>query len=174
MKGLDSLMHGLDKVTELTGKLISWCAVLMVVVTCYIVISRYVFNSGSIALQESVIYLNALLFLLAAPFTLKQNGHVRVDIFYNRASSRYKAWVDLLGSLLLLLPVSLFILFNSWDYVASSWAVKEQSGDTGGLPIVYLLKSLIPLMCLLLISQGVAEIIRNLQKIAKAGDENQS
>ena len=89
------------------------------------------------------------------------NGHVRVDIFYNSGSLRYKAWVNFLGGIFLLLPVSIFILWVSWDYVMSAWAVKEQSGEAGGLPFVYLLKSLILVMGFSVILQGLAEILRN-------------
>lgn len=134
----------------------------MVVVTFYIVLTRYVFNSGSIAVQESIIYLNALLFLLTAGYTLKHDGHVRVDIFYGPASPRYKAWANLLGGLLLLLPVAVFILWASWDYVAAAWRIRETSPEAGGIPYVYLLKSLIVVMAVLVILQGVAEILRNL------------
>ena len=134
----------------------------MVLVTFYIVVSRYVFNSGSIAIQESVIYLNALLFLLTSAFTLKHDGHVRVDIFYGPAGPRYKAWVNMLGGLFLLLPVMVFILWVSWDYVMAAWRVKETSPEAGGIPYVYLLKSLIVVMALLVIVQGLTEILRNL------------
>jgi TRAP-type mannitol/chloroaromatic compound transport system permease small subunit len=151
-----------DGFSELVGKAASWCSILMVVVTFYIVITRYVFNTGSIAVQESIIYLNALLFLLTAGYTLKHDGHVRVDIFYGPASPRYKAWVNFLGSLFLLLPVSIFILWVSWDYVVSAWRIRESSPEAGGIPYVYLLKSLIAVMAALIILQGITEMLRNL------------
>jgi len=151
-----------DSFSELVGKAASWCSILMVVVTFYIVITRYVFNTGSIAVQESIIYLNALLFLLTAGYTLKHDGHVRVDIFYGPASPRYKAWVNFLGCLFLLLPVSIFILWVSWDYVASAWRIRESSPEAGGIPYVYLLKSLIAVMAALIILQGITEMLRNL------------
>jgi TRAP-type mannitol/chloroaromatic compound transport system permease small subunit len=161
VKPLTALTRFIDQTTELIGKVVSILAILMVVVTCYIVIARYVFNTGSIAVQESVIYFNAILFMLSAGFTLKHNGHVRVDVFYGKASPRYKAWVDLFGSLFLLMPVAIFIMVASWDYVSSAFAIKEQSGEAGGLPWVYLLKGMIPVMSIVLIFQGIAEIIRN-------------
>lgn len=150
-----------DGLSEAIGKTASWCAILMVLMTFYIVLTRYVFNTGSIAIQESIIYLNALLFLLTAAFTLKHDGHVRVDIFYRPASPRYKAWVNMLGGLLLLLPVAIFILWVSWDYVTSAWRIKETSPEAGGIPYVYLLKTLIVVMAGLVILQGVTEILRN-------------
>lgn len=150
-----------DGFSEILGKTAAWCSILMVLVTFYIVVSRYVFNSGSIAVQESIIYLNALLFLLTAAYTLKHDGHVRVDIFYGPASARYKAWVNLLGGLFLLMPVVIFILWASWDYVAAAWRIRETSPEAGGIPYVYLLKSLIVVMAFLLIIQGLTEIVRN-------------
>jgi TRAP-type mannitol/chloroaromatic compound transport system permease small subunit len=122
---------------------------------------RYGFDSGSIALQESVTYMHAMLFMLGAAYTLRQNGHVRVDIFYQRFSRRGRAWVDLLGTLVLLIPVCLFILSSSFDYVADAWSVKEGSREAGGLPYVYWLKSVILLMPLLLLLQGLIWLLRN-------------
>ncbi len=151
----------IDGMTEFIGKTAAWCSILMVVVTFYIVLTRYVFNTGSIAIQESIIYLNALLFLLTAAFTLKHDGHVRVDIFYGPASHRYKAWVNMLGGLLLLLPVAGFIFWASWDYVQEAWRIRETSPEAGGIPYVYLLKTLIVVMAFLVILQGIAEIVRN-------------
>ncbi len=169
MKALRALIVLLDGFNEGLGRVIAWCSLLMVLVTCYIVFNRYVLNSGSIAVQESVTYLNAMLFLLASAYTLKHGGHVRVDIFYGHASPRYRAWVDLLGTLLLLLPVCGFILWASWDYVMASWAIREQSGDSGGLPYVYLLKTLILLLAITLILQGLAEVLRNLDFLLFGG-----
>jgi len=118
-------------------------------------------NTGSIALQESITYLHATLFMLGAAWTLKEDGHVRVDIFYSKQSRRTRAWIDLAGTLLLLLPVSAFILFSSLDYVAASWSVRESSQEAGGLDAVYLLKTTIPVMAVLLILQGSAIILKN-------------
>lgn len=150
-----------DRFTEAIGRTASWCSIIMVVVTFYIVLTRYFFNTGSIAVQESVIYLNALLFLLTSAFTLKHDGHVRVDIFYGPASARSKAWVNMLGGLFLLLPVAVFILWASWDYVAAAWRIRETSPEANGIPYVYLLKTLIVVMAVLIILQGITEILRN-------------
>jgi len=126
------------------------------------VVLRYLFNSGSIALQESITYLHATLFMLGAAWTLKQDGHVRVDIFYSKQSPRRRAWTDLLGTLLLLFPVCGFILFSSLDYVAASWSVQEGSQEAGGLDAVFLLKTAIPVMAVLLMLQGCAIILKNI------------
>jgi TRAP-type mannitol/chloroaromatic compound transport system permease small subunit len=133
----------------------------MVLVTFLVVVLRYGFDQGSIALQESVTYMHAMLFMLAAAYTLQRDGHVRVDIFYQGFSRRGRAWVDLLGTLVLLIPVCLFILASSWGYVTESWAVHEGSREAGGLPYVYWLKTLMVLMPLLLLLQGVVWLLRN-------------
>jgi TRAP-type mannitol/chloroaromatic compound transport system permease small subunit len=126
-----------------------------------VVVLRYGFDAGSIALQESVTYMHAMLFMLGAAYTLQLNGHVRVDIFYQRFGPRGRAWVDLLGTLFLLIPVCLYILTSSWGYVTESWAVNEGSREAGGLPYVYWLKTLLVAMPLLLLLQGVAWLLRS-------------
>jgi TRAP-type mannitol/chloroaromatic compound transport system permease small subunit len=155
----------LDGLAELLGRFASVFAPLMVLVTCYIVVTRYLLNSGSVAVQDLVTYCNALIFTLGAGYTLKHDAHVRVDVFYNTASPRTKALINLLGSLLLLLPVMLFLLWTCWQYVASAWAIREGSPDTGGLPYVYLLKTLILVMGAVLVTQGLAEVLRSLLQL---------
>ncbi len=107
-------------------------------------------------------YVHGCLFMLAMAFTLKQGGHVRVDVFYDKFSTRTKALVDVLGTLLLLIPVSILILTFSLDYVAASWSIKETSNESAGIPFVYLLKSLLIVMPISLILQGVSELLKNL------------
>lgn len=153
---LERLARWLGALSEWTGRGIAWLTLFMVLTTFGIVVLRYGFGIGSIAAQEAVTYMHALVFLLGAAYTLKHDGHVRVDIFYRGMSERRRAWIDLLGTLLLLMPVCLFILWASWDYVAASWALREGSRETSGLPGVYLLKTAIPLMAVLLLLQGLA------------------
>ncbi|WJW75467.1 TRAP transporter small permease subunit [Thiohalobacter sp. IOR34] len=167
---LSRLADRLDALAEWTGRAVAWLTLAMVLVTFAIVLLRYAFNLGWIALQESVGYLHALVFLLGAAYTLKHEGHVRVDIFYRRLSPRGRALVDLLGTLLLLFPVCGFILWVSWNYVAASWALHEGSREAGGLPGVYLLKSAIPLMAILLLLQGLALALRQLLRLTTGTD----
>nr|WP_241737504.1 TRAP transporter small permease subunit [Neptunicella marina] len=134
---------------------------LMAMLTLLIVILRYGFNLGWIALQESVMYLHACVFMLGAAYTLKVDQHVRVDVFYRHFDIRKKALVNVLGGIFLLLPVNVFIAVVSWGYVASSWELLEDSPQAGGLPLVFLLKTLILLFAFFLTLQGVAEIVRN-------------
>ena len=156
---LQTLAVLLDRFAEATGRLIAWLTLAMVLITFAVVVLRRVFESGSIALQESVTYLHAMVFMLAAAYTLKHDGHVRVDIFYQRFSVRTRAWVDLLGTLLLLFPVCLFMLFASLDYVASSWSIQEGSREAGGLDAVFILKTTIPVMAVLLLLQGSSTLL---------------
>ncbi len=158
----------LDKLNLRLGQAIAWLTLAMVVVTFLIVVLRYVFNLGWIAMQESVVYMHALVFMLGAAYTLGRQGHVRVDIVYRRLSPKQRAWVDLLGSLLLLMPVCLLILWLSWDYVADAWSFREGSQESGGLPWLYVLKTSILLMPLLLMLQGLAEILK--QTLVLRGD----
>lgn len=153
---MDSLSRFFEQLSEWTGRLVAWLTLAMVITTFAVVVMRYLFDVGSIAMQESITAMHALVFMLGAAYTLRHEGHVRVDIFYRRFGPKGRAWVDFLGVTLLLLPVTGFIIWISWDYVASSWALLEGSREAGGLPGVFLIKSVIPLMALLLMLQGLA------------------
>ena len=154
-------MNQLEKLTELMGRGVSWCTLFIVLMTLTVVVLRYVFNTGATALQESALYLHGAVFTLAAGYTLKHDGHVRVDIFYRRFSIRARHWVDFLGTLFLLFPVALFIAYSSWDYVLASWKYGETSVEAGGLAYIYLQKSLLLLLVVSLLLQGIVEIIRH-------------
>lgn len=155
----------IDTFTIWVGKSVAWFTVIMAVVIFVIVIARKVFDWGSIALQDSVTYMHATVFLLAAAYTLKQDGHVRVDIFYRQFSPNTKAWINSLGQILFLLPFSFYWLIVSWPFVETSWRIHEVSPNPGGIPAVFLLKSLIPMAALLLILQGIAELLRNIKTL---------
>jgi len=169
---LKSLSLRLDRIAELVGNAAAWMALALVLVTFTVVMLRYLFQLGWIAMQESILYLHASLFLLGAAYTLKKDGHVRVDIFYRGFSAKRKALVDLLGSLLLLLPVCSFLLWASWDYVTIAWSIHEGSQEAGGLPYVYLLKTLIPVAVLLLILQGISQALSSLSTLASGKNDN--
>ncbi|MSP42678.1 MAG: TRAP transporter small permease subunit [Alphaproteobacteria bacterium] len=150
----------IDALNRRIGASTAWLATLLVVVQFIVVLLRYVFGIGALMLQESRTYMFSILFMLGAGYTLLQDGHVRVDIFYRTAKPSTKAVVDLLGSLFFLIPVCVLILIISRPYVAASWAVLEGSKETSGIPGIFLLKSLIPLFAILLILQGAANAIR--------------
>ena len=160
MQGLAAAADRIDRVNAAIGRGAAWCALIMVAVQFAVVVLRYVFGIGSVWLQESIVYAHAALILLAAAWTLSAGGHVRVDIFYAGASPRRKAMIDLAGALLLLLPFMLALLFVATPYVERSWTIMERSREAGGLPLVFLLKALIPAFAVLLALQGVAQAIR--------------
>ena len=167
------LVRWLDAIAEVTGNTTAWLTGIMVLVSCIVVGLRHLFDIGSIALQESVIYMHAMVFMLGAAYTLKRGGHVRVDIVYRRFSLRKQAWVDVLGSLLFTLPLMIFIGWGSWGFVQESWRISEGSTDSGGIGGVYLLKSLLPLMALSVSLQAIAELLRSLLLLMNVtpGDE---
>ncbi|MCP5433533.1 MAG: TRAP transporter small permease subunit [Alphaproteobacteria bacterium] len=132
----------------------------MVLVQFAVVVMRYVFGIGSIFLQESIVYMHGMLFLLAAAFTLMRDGHVRVDLVYRTASPRWRAAVNLIGVYLFLLPVMLTIIAAAEPFVAQAWRVLEGSKETSGIPAIFLLKSVIPAFGVLMIVQGLAEAIK--------------
>jgi TRAP-type mannitol/chloroaromatic compound transport system permease small subunit len=152
----------IDLLNDIIGRGIAWLTVAMVLVTFLVVVLRYVFSIGWIGMQESVVYFHGLVFMLGAAYTLKQNGHVRVDIFYEKMQPKARAWVDLLGALLLLIPFCVFVVYVSWNYVALSWSLLEGSREAGGLPGVFLLKTLIPVMAILVMLQGISQALRSI------------
>lgn len=162
---MNKLAAFFDIINEQIGRVIAWLTLLMVLTTFLVVVLRYGFDWGSIAMQESVIYLHALVFMAGAAYTLRHDEHVRVDIFYSGMSAQKKAWVDLLGTVFLLIPFCLFMLWTGWPYVTKAWAVFEGSPEAGGLPLVFILKSFILLMAILLLLQGFNLIARSIQTI---------
>ena len=151
-------LSALRKFIALSGKSVAWLTLVMVLLTFTIVVLRYGFNLGWIWLQESTTYLHVAVFSVVAAWALQQDGHVRVDIFYSGMTDKNRARVDLFGSLIFLVPFCIFILFISWPYVANSWKLLESSREAGGLPLVFLLKSLILVMPALLLGQAVINI----------------
>jgi TRAP-type mannitol/chloroaromatic compound transport system permease small subunit len=151
----------LDRLNQVLGRTVSWLTLLMVILTLLIVVLRKWFGIGSIALQESVLYAHATVIMVGIAVTWRVDEHVRVDVFYSRLSSGARARVDLAGMLLLLIPLCIFLFVISIDYVLSSWGWTsrgwtgqlEGSPEAGGLPLVFALKTLLPIMALLLLSQ---------------------
>lgn len=158
---MKTIINCLDKFTDFTGRSVAWLTLVMVLVTAIVVICRKLFDWKLVGLQESITYMHAVVFMLAAAWTLQRGGHVRVDIFYRRYSPKTQAWIDALGGLLFTLPFMLFIGIGSWDFVCESWRIKESSTDSGGLPLIYLLKSLLPLMAFGVCVQALADVLRN-------------
>ena len=157
--------------SQLLGGLTAWLGFVMAAVTVIVVIMRYLLGEGSIALQESITYIHSALFMLGAAYALRRGAHVRVDVFYVRLSPLGQAWIDCIGTIVFLFPVSLFICWVSIDFVAASWQIKEGSADPGGLPIVYLLKTLIPIMGVCLVMEAVAQLSTNCRRLLTLLDD---
>lgn len=153
--------------SEWTGRLIAWLVLALVLLISYDVAMRYIFQAGSTALQELEWHIFSLIFLLGAAYTLKHDGHVRVDVFYNAKwmSARGRAWIDLLGTLFFLLPFCILVVYSSWPFVLSAYEFSEGSPDPGGLPYRFLLKAAIPLGFFLLTLQGLAIIVSSAQTL---------
>ncbi|MFW1678325.1 TRAP transporter small permease subunit [Pontibacter sp. JAM-7] len=151
----------LDQINEAIGRTVAWLTLALVLVSFAVVVLRYAFTSGNIALQETTTYLHSLIFMLGAAYTLKHDKHVRVDILFRPSSPHCQARVNLFGTLLILFPVCIVLFYFAWDYVAAAWAIQESSQQTGGLPYLYLLKSCLLLLPVLLLLQGLAELGRN-------------
>ncbi|MGA8494754.1 MAG: TRAP transporter small permease subunit [Xanthobacteraceae bacterium] len=156
----ERIAGSIDRVIAAIGRAATWCSLYIVLAEFAVVVLRYALGIGSIRLQESVLYAHAALFMLAAAWTLQVGGHVRVDVFYAQASPRRRAVIDLVGAVIFLFPFAIAIAVLSLPYVERSWAIFEGSRETSGLPLVYLLKTLIPLFALLIGLQGIAQAIR--------------
>lgn len=161
---MQNLARWIDLFQTKLASVIKWLGLAMVIVTIVVVVLRYIFNTGAIALQESVMYMHGLLFLLGIPYGVLSNTHVRVDIVYARQTGRIQNLINLTGHILFLLPISLFIFWTSLPYVEASWRVFEGSAEVGGLPAVFLLKTMIPVMALLLFLQAASQIIKCIGK----------
>lgn len=155
---LTDLAETLDMINERIGRFLGLMPLLLVLLQFLIIVLAAGFDLGSIKLQESLQYINALMFLGAAGYTMKHNEHVRVDLVYNRLSQRGKDWVDFLGIVFLLIPFVTLLWISGISYANDSWAIFEKSIETSGLPFVYLLKSIILLFCLTLSIQVISSL----------------
>ena len=160
-----SIYQAIFRFNDRFGQAIRWLGLFLVINTGLVVALRYLFNWSPIALQEAMTYLHASLFMLGAAYTLNQDGHVRVDVFYQNFSQRKRAWVNLFGTLLLLFPTCIFVLIICIPYVGSSWEIRETSIEGNGLPFVYLLKTLLLIQPILLMLQGLGEILKSIHEI---------
>ena len=161
---MKKISHIIDLFNEKIGILTSYLVIPLILITFFVAFMRYALDFGSIAIQEITIYLHALIFTVGASYTLKNNMHVRIDIFYNKFSDNLKKNINLFGTIFFLLPSCILIFITSFNYVISSIMLLESSKEAGGLPILYVLKSYILLMVFSLFLQGISEIIKNSRK----------
>ena len=163
----EKLQGRLDRFSTASGQAAAWLTLFMVIVTFVVVVMRYVFDAGLIWVQESVVWMHAMVFMLGSAYTLRAEEHVRVDVFYRTMGDRRRAWVDLVGVLIFLMPLCLFLAWKSFDFVTQSWSLREASRESGGLPypLIPLLKSVLLLMPLTVALQGVSLLLNSLRTL---------
>ncbi len=166
MNFLKKISQFIDALNEKTGLFAAWLTTFMVITVVYDVIMRYGFKKGNIAVQEMEWHIFAVVFLIGAAYALKKDAHVRVDILYTKLSAKKRAWIDLLGTFIFLIPFCILVIYSTTTFIESSWAVREVSPDPGGLPCRYILKAMIPAGFFLLILQGISQAIKNILVIA--------
>lgn len=167
MRPVQGLARAIDRLNEVVGTGVAWLALGVVLVEFTVVLMRYVFGIGSVKMQESIVYMHAAVFMIAAGYTLLHQGHVRCDIFYAAGTPRYRALVDLIGVTIFLLPTCALIAWVAWPYVAQSWSVLEGSPEGSlGIPGVFLLKTLIPVFAGLVALQGIALALHSVLRLA--------
>jgi len=171
LRFLNAFARSVDAVSEATGVIVSWAALLMVLMQFAVVVMRYVFGVGSIFAQESIVYMHGILFMAAASYTLLHDGHVRVDIFYGDATPRSKALVDFLGVFVFLIPVCILTWWVSWPFITAAWAVYEGSQEGSGIQAVFLLKTVILVFAVALSAQGLSLAVRSLFTLMGVSDE---
>lgn len=158
---MDTISKKIDFFNEKIGIFTSYLCIPMILVTFLVAFMRYALDFGSIAIQEIIIYLHALIFTIGGAYTLKNNMHVRIDIFYNKFSISKKKFIDFYGTVFFLIPTCILIFITSFNYVLSSVLLLESSKESGGLPILYLLKIYILLLAFTLFLQAISELIKN-------------
>lgn len=158
---LARFVRATDRLNETVGRGVAWLTLAMVLITFVVVVLRYVFAIGWVWLQETYVWMHGVVFMVGAGYTLLHSGHVRVDVFYRPAGHRYKAVVDLLGAFFLLMPMLVLVFVVGFDYVASSWSMLEESREAGGLPGLFLLKTVILVFCVLTGLQGLSLAARS-------------
>jgi TRAP-type mannitol/chloroaromatic compound transport system permease small subunit len=168
MNALRSIAKVIDKLNEYIGRGVSWITALLVAVVFVDVVMRYVFNTSFVFTQELEWHLFGFIFLVGAGYTLLHDGHVRVDIIYQKLSTKAQAWVNLIGCLLFLFPGCYLIITTSWHFMANSFAILEGSPDPGGIPLRFIIKGMIPLGFVLVWLQGFSLLIKSLLTIAGA------
>lgn len=171
VKFLNRYIEFVDKINKSIGRKTSWLTAALVLVVVGDVIVRYVFNDSSVAIQELEWHLFAILFLMGAAYTLQKDDHVRVDLFYSKFNAKQKAWLNIIGTIIFLIPFTLLIIYTSQNYALNSFALNEASPDPGGLPARYILKAFIPLSFTFLLLQGVSLLFKSILVIKNFNEE---
>ena len=165
MKFLSRYVKLINRINSAVGKYTSWLTTALVLIVVFDVITRYVFNESSVAIQELEWHIFAILFLMGAAFTLQKDDHVRVDLFYSKFNAKQKAWLNIVGTILFLIPFTLLIIYTSQNYALNSFSLNESSPDPGGLPARYILKAFIPISFLFLLLQSFSLLFKSIVEI---------
>ncbi|USE38132.1 TRAP transporter small permease subunit [Endozoicomonas sp. SCSIO W0465] len=152
----------LNRFSDVLGKIAALLFILLVFNVFWDVVARYLFNNVSIGLQELEWHLFATVFMLGVPYALRTNGHVRVDLIYERLSIRHRAWIDLLGAIILLMPFALLVGYYGIGFAREAYELGETSGDPGGLPYRWIIKSVIPFTFFSIAISGLAMFLHSI------------
>ncbi|WP_164718139.1 TRAP transporter small permease subunit [Colwellia sp. Arc7-635] len=162
---MNNLINRLKKFIDVVGNICSLLMILMILNVFYDVVLRYFFNDVSIGMQELEWHLFAAMFMFGIGYSLKEDAHVRVDIFYDQLSEQKKAIINIIGSLVLALPFALLLIYFSWNYTYEAYAIGEGSGDPGGLPHRWIIRSVIPVSSIFLIVCIAHVVLTQIQKL---------
>ncbi len=166
------LKKGIDRLNEEVGKTVSWLTTILVLLVCFDVVIRYIFNDTQAWIRELEWHLFALVFLLGAGYAFQHDRHVRVDVFYSKFTPKEKAWVNLVGGVVLLLPWCILVMYYAFDFALLSYKIGETSPDPGGLPALYVIKFSVCIGVFLLFLQGISSIIESVETLqADASDD---
>ncbi len=164
---MKTIIHHIDRINETVGRVVAWFNIALIILVCFDVTRRYLFKDSAAWIMELEWHIFAMIFLLSAGFTLKHDKHVRVDLFYEKFSEREKAWINVFGGIIFLLPWCIIVIYTGYDYAQSAFVIGESSPDPGGLPGRYVIKAAIPLGFLLLFLQGLAMILRQYSELSR-------
>ena len=165
MSLVKSIIQLIDLINEWAGRSVSWLLVIMVLNVFFVVVLRYIFSYGAIWMQELYVWNHSIVFLLGAGYTLLHNGHVRIDLIYRTASLKYKSIIDIIGSIVFAIPVIYCIFLKSLPMVQRSWEVLEKSAEAGGLPGLFLFKSVLLVFCILFGLQFISLALKSLSSL---------
>jgi len=182
---VNKIIQSIESISEVAGRLVSWLVLLLALLTLFVTVPRYLlsnemflqlnlfwldweairstYNHNVNALSDSIQFIHAIIFMVGISYALKLGDHVRIDILYRKMSARSQAWVNIIGMLLLFYPTFIFIGVMSWQYVINAWNILESSSRPGGLPFIYLLKTFLLIMPALMVLQGTALLLYNIQ-----------
>ena len=153
----------IDKLTDNIANGLLYILIALILLVFSTVFFRYVFNMSYIIIQEIIMYLHALIFMFGISYALKENSHVKIDVLYNTLNKRIQRVISIAGLVSFILPTALFIIYISIDMVTQSWVILEGSSEAGGLNLVFILKSLIPISGVLIFLQGISELIKHIR-----------